>query len=176
MSIAETLSSSNSPLRKRIVWAALKEIEFRLAVREDAPALARLFEQFFGEAGYKDRGVRYSRLKAAEWLDSVISRGRVPHLVAEKAKRLVGVASYDLDGTFCVEPVAVLHAIYVIPEERMSAIGRVLVALACDLAKQDGACAFHAPLASGMAEQRSLANLFRHEGFEEIGVTMGRRL
>jgi hypothetical protein len=44
------------------------------------------------------------------------------------------------------------------------------------MAKNDGAVAFHAPLASGMVESVTLANLFVHAGFDEIGKIMGRRL
>jgi hypothetical protein len=93
-----------------------------------------------------------------------------------KGAKLVGSISYSLDETFCVEPVAVLNTVYVVPEERRSALGRVLVALVSNLARQDGACAFHAILASGMIEQKTLANLFAREGFDDIGVVMGKRL
>ena len=174
MSISETFSSP--PLRKRLVWSALAEIDFRLAVQEDAHAIALLFEQFFNEAGYKDRGIVYSVPKSEAWLENVIARGVVPHLVAIKHRKIIGAISYSLDDTFCVEPVAVLNMAYVVPEERKSAIGRVLVALVSDLARLDGACAFHAPLASGMAEQKTLINLFKHEGFDEIGAILGKRL
>jgi L-amino acid N-acyltransferase YncA len=174
MSISETFSSP--PLRKRLVRSALAEIDFRLAVQEDAPALALLMEQFFNEAGYKDRGIVYSVERAEAWLAGVITRGAVPHIIAIKHRKIVGAISYSLDDTFCAEPVAILNTIYVVPGERRSALGRLLVTLASDLAKQDGACAFHAILASGMIEQKTLTNLFAREDFDRIGVVMGRRL
>ena len=69
-----------------------------------------------------------------------------------------------------------MHMIYVLKAHRRSAVGRTLVALATDMAKNDNACAFHAPLASEMDEQRSLINLFGHGGFTPIGVILGRSL
>jgi L-amino acid N-acyltransferase YncA len=167
-----------SPLRKRIVMDTLAGVDIRLAKPDDAPELALLFQKFFAEAGYKDRGIEYSLEASERWLHSVISRGVCPHLVAigVEDKAIVGVVSYDLDSTFCVRPVAVMHTIYVVPEWRLSAIGHVLVALVVDMAAKDGACAFHAPIASGMRAAQSLVNLFKHEGFDPVGVIMGRRL
>lgn len=167
-----------SPLRRRIVLETLAGVDFRLAAADDAPELALLFQRFFAEAGYKDRGIEYSLEASQRWLTSVISRGVCPHLVAVAVndKKIVGVVSYDLDKTFCVQPVAVMHTIYVTPEWRMSAVGRVLASLIVDMAAKDGACAFHAPIASGMRAAQSLVNLFKHDGFETVGVIMARRL
>jgi hypothetical protein len=39
-----------------------------------------------------------------------------------------------------------------------------------------GAGAFHAPVASGMAEARSLANMFDKAGFTQFGYMMRRGL
>jgi L-amino acid N-acyltransferase YncA len=162
--------------RERLIKAALDGFDFRLATPEDVPELGALFEVFFEEAGYKDRGIVYSRPRSETWLEHVISLGRVPHIVALQDGKIVGVCSYDLDGTFCVEPVAVMHTIFVVKEHRHSALGRVLIGLATDMAKGDGACAFHAPIASGMVEQASLVNLFAKGGFGPIGVILGRSL
>ncbi len=162
--------------RERLVQGALRDIDFRLATIEDAPELAELFEVFFGEAGYKNRGVVYSRSKSRTWLRRVIETGAHPHLVAVLDGKIIGVAAYGLDETFCEDPVAVMDTVYVLPAHRRSAIGRVLVALITDLAKNDGAVAFHAPIMSGMREQASLINLFRRGGFEPAGVLMARSL
>jgi L-amino acid N-acyltransferase YncA len=162
--------------RKRSITEILEAIEFKVASIDDAPELARLFETFFEEAHYRDRGIVYSREKSEAWLANVIGRGAVPHLVAVCDGRIVGVCAYELDGTFCLTPVAVMHTIYVVEAHRRSAIGRVLITLVTDLAKNDGACAFHAPIASGMDEQKSLINMFAKSGFEPIGVILGRKL
>ena len=63
-----------------------------------------------------------------------------------------------------------------VPKEVVYAIAMVLVALVVDMAAKDGACAFHAPIASEMRAAQSLVNLFKHEGFAPVGCIMGRRL
>lgn len=169
-------SSPSLSLRKRLFKQALDRLDYRVAVRDDAPALARLFKIFFDEAHYQDRGIVYDLDRATAWIAGVVQQGSCPHLVAVHAGAIVGAISYSLDDTFCVEPVAVLHMLYVLKAQRKSAIGRVLLALAAELAKGDGACAFHAPIASEMDEQQSLINLFGRGGFKPIGVILGRRL
>src|SRR5580765_6092038 len=168
-------SPSLSP-RKRLFKQALDRLDYRVAVGDDAPEIARLFKTFFDEAHYQDRGIVYDLDRATAWIADVVRRGSCPHLVAVYAGRIVGAISYSLDDTFCVEPVAVLHMLYVLKDHRKSAIGRVLLALATELAKGDGACAFHAPIASEMDEQPSLVNLFGRGGFKPIGLILGRRL
>ena len=172
------LSESNlflSP-RERLFKQALDDFDYRVAIADDAADIARLFETFFDEAHYQDRGIAYDRGKAAAWIEEAIYRGTVPHIVASRGNEIIGAVSYSLDGTFCVEPVAVLHMIYVLKAHRRSAVGRTLVMFAVDMAKGDGACAFHAPLASEMEEQRSLINLFGRGGSKPIGVIVGRSL
>ena len=161
--------------RSRLFQQALDQVGYRLAESQDAAEIARLFQTFFDEAHYQDRGIVYDLDRATAWIEGVVQLGSCPHLVAVRNGAIIGAVSYSLDGTFCLAPVAVMHMIYVLKEHRRSAIGRVLVALATDLAKGDGACAFHAPIASEMSEQQSLVNLFGHGGFEPIGVIMGRR-
>jgi L-amino acid N-acyltransferase YncA len=165
-----------TPARAALVMAVLDRTDFRVATKDDASELAALFAVFFEEARYRDRGIVYSRERALRWLEGVLANGKCPHVVATVDNKIVGACSYSFDDTFCVEPVAVLHTVYVLREHRRSVIGRMLVVLACDMAKNDGAVAFHAPLASGMVESVTLANLFVHAGFDEIGKIMGRRL
>jgi len=167
-----------SRLRHNLIEDTLGTVEFSLAAVADATPLAGLFAVFFDEAGYKDRAIVFSRDKAEAWLQRVIVNASCPHIIARDRETgmLVGVTSYSLDDSFCVDPVAVLHTLYVVPGHRRSAIGRVLVGLATEMAKGDGAVAFHAPLASGMGEMKTLVNLFRRAGFDEIGTIMGRKL
>ena len=122
---------------------------------DEANEIALLFERFFAESGYPSRGIKYSVGKAEAWLERVqITQGSCPHLVAIRDDRIVGVISYSLDETFCIDPVAVLHMFYVAPEHRRSAVSMVLVALCVDAARNDGAVAFHAPLASEVRRAR----------------------
>jgi len=164
-------------IRHKALEKTLLDVVIEPALMSDVDELNTLFETFFNEAGYHRRGIVYSRRHAGEWLARVIEFGITPHLVARLHGKIIGAISYDLDNTFCEKPVAVLHIVYVLPEHRRGAIGRMLVGLACETAKhEDGACAFHAPIASGMEEVVSLQNLFTKAGFEPIGFIMGRGL
>ena len=171
-------SAKREAFTARIVRNVFADFTFRAATPDDAAELADLFETFFSEARYRDRGIVYSHERALAWLKGVIASGACPHVVAARldTHEIVGATSFTMDSTFCVDPVAVLHTIYVLKAYRRTAIGRVLAALMVDLALAEGAVAFHAPLASGMGESGSLQNLFQHAGFEQIGVIMGRRL
>lgn len=174
MTLSES-SLSPSP-RKRLFQQALDRLDYRVAVRDDAPEIARLFKTFFDEAHYQDRGIVYDLDRATAWIAGVTHSGACPHIVALCDDAIVGAVSYSLDDTFCAEPVAVMHMLYALKAHRRSAIGRVLIALATEMAKGDGACAFHAPIASEMDEQQSLINLFGRGGFKPIGLILGRRL
>ncbi len=170
-----TLQESNRSLRERLVLEAVESFVYRFATRDEAHDLALLFEDAFIDSGFLSRGIRYSVSKAEAWLRRVIMQGSCPHLVALKDDEIVGAISYALDETFCIDPVAVMHMLYIKPPYRKSALGRVLVGLCVDAAKADGAAAFHAPIAAEVRE-RSLVNLFAHGGFEPIGAIMGRAL
>ena len=113
--------------------------------------------------------------KAGDWLARAIANHSCPHLVAVQDGEIIGAISYAMDETFCVEPVAVMHMLYIKAPHRRTAVGKLLVAMCVDAAKADGACAFHAPIAAEVRE-KSLVNLFTHEGFEPIGTIMGRTL
>jgi GNAT superfamily N-acetyltransferase len=165
---------SKSP-RERLALDAIDNYVYRFASRDEANELALLFEKAFIDSGFGSRGIRYSAAKAEAWLRDAIMRGSCPHLVALKDDAIVGAISYALDETFCEKPVAVMHMLYVEPAHRRTAVGKVLVALCADAARNDGAVAFHAPIAAQVREQ-SLVNLFGHAGFEPIGTIVGRSL
>jgi GNAT superfamily N-acetyltransferase len=166
------------PPQRRLVQRTLDDVDFGLAGKSDVDELVALFDDFFEEADYKSRGIVYAPSKAKAWLDRVIAYGACPHIIARSRddNTIIGVTSYSLDDSFCFAPVAVLGTLYVVPGHRRSAVGRVLVAVATEMAEGDGACAFHAPLASGMEEMKSLINLFAKAGFVPIGTILGRSL
>jgi ribosomal protein S18 acetylase RimI-like enzyme len=70
----------------------------------------------------------------------------------------------------------VLFELYVAPEHRRSAIGRSLVGIAVLEGETHGCGAFHAPVASGMSEAKSLFNLLGKAGFKQFGFMMRRKL
>ena len=146
--------------------------EFNLATEKDVVELTYLFKEFFGESDYANKGITYSPTNAAIWLRRVITSGSFPHIVARRDNKIIGVISWSMDNSFCEEPIAVLHTVFVKKEFRRSIIGRTLFGLALDIAEDEGACAFSAPISSGMKEQMSLINLLRRVGFQFSGVIM----
>ncbi len=150
--------------------------DFGLATVSDAFELCCLFEEFFEQSDYGKKGIAYSRQNALGWLTRVIGNGSFPHVVARVDGKIVGVISWSMDTSFCADPIAILHTIYVTKAHRRSIMGRMLVALAMDIAKSEGATSFSAPLASGMKEMKSLMNLFNKAGFESSGVIMTRAI
>ena len=61
-------ASPSLSLRERLFNAALTDVDYRLATRDDAHELALLFEMAFNESGFPSRGIRYSVPKAEAWL------------------------------------------------------------------------------------------------------------
>jgi hypothetical protein len=146
--------------------------DFTLAKVTDAFELSALFGEFFAESDYSKNNIRYSQQNAMAWLLKVLGNGSFPHIIARVDNKIVGVISWSMDQSFCEEPVAVLHTIYVKKPYRKSIMGRMLVSLALDLAQYEGACSFSAPIASGMKEMKSLANMFTKAGFKQSGVIL----
>ena len=153
----------------------LNSCSFRYGASEDVTELLALYERFFSEAAYKDFIV-FDPDRARRTIDGGILTQCRPHLVALIEGRIVGFIAWQLDHTFSVKPVQVLFEAYVEPEHRISAIGRYLVQLAIKEGKYKGACAVHAPVASGMPAARSLKNCLTKCGFEELGYIMRKGL
>ena len=115
-------------------------------------------------------------MRARETILNGITYDVRPHILATIDDTIVGFIASVIDHSFSVKPCAVLMELYVVPEFRRSAIGRGLVGLVVLEAKRKGAGAFHAPVASGMTEARSLFNLFDKAGFSQFGYMMRRGL
>lgn len=154
----------------------IEGVTFRMANVGDVPALVKLYTDFFDEAVYKDY-VTFDPVRVYKHLNVMIEHGLKPHILAfNRDAELIGFISYTLDDYFSVAPVAVMGEFYVIPRRRHSALGRALLMMVVDLAKGDGACAFHVPVASGIKHSRSLCNLLAKGGFDHIGYIMRRGL
>lgn len=161
----------------KLRWRVLPEnTQFDLASEKDVVELTYLFKEFFGESDYADKGISYSPTNAAIWLRKVIVSGAFPHIVARRDGKIIGVLSWSMDSSFCEEPIAVLHTIFVKKEFRRSIIGRLMFGLAIDIAQDEGACAFTAPISSGMKEMGSLMNMLRRAGFQASGAIMTKGL
>lgn len=148
---------------------------FRFADIDDVPELLKIYQRFYEEASYKD----YLDLDLNRVRDTIsfgIGADVRPHILVFVGDKLVGFISWVLDHTFSVQPCQVLQELYVLPGYRRSALGRGLVGLAILEGKHAGAGAFHAPVASGMVEQKTLFNLFSKAGFEQCGFMLRRKL
>lgn len=155
---------------QRITAKNLDKASFRYASPDDLDRLVPVYERFYEEAIYKDY-IDWDRERATQTIDHGIRNHVRPHILAVVDGEIVGFICWQLDHSFSVKPVAVMFEFYVVPEHRRSAIGKFLLRLMCWVVKDDGACAVHAPVASGMDATRSLFNMFVKEGFEGMGVS-----
>jgi L-amino acid N-acyltransferase YncA len=149
----------------------VKTTTFTLATEDDVAELAAVVQRFYEESAYKTYA-EFDLTKAEDYGYAMIERGIVPHIIARIDNQIVGFISYSLDQSGWVKPIAILEMFYVVPERRKTALGRVLLMLAMDMATGDGACAFHAPVASGTDNVETLKNLFSKHGFETCGYMM----
>ena len=152
-------------------------VEFRPGTVDDVEGLVGLYEEFFHFSDLPNLGITFSRQNASEWARRVISTGVCPHIVAidkTPPRSLVGSIGYMIDYS-ATEPFASMDKFYVRVGWRLSAIGRVLLELATDAARADGAIAFRAGLSAGAPFSK---NLFLKLGFAETpgSVLMARRL
>jgi GNAT superfamily N-acetyltransferase len=152
-----------------------RRVTFRFADVNDVPDLMRLYERFYAEAVYKDF-LEWDCERARNTILTGILADTRPHIIAIVDDEIVGFLAFILDHTFSVKPCQVLMEFYVAPECRRSAIGRALLAMAVQEGKRAGAGAFHAPVASGMKEARSLFNMFDKAGFKQFGFMCRRGL
>lgn len=162
--------------RKRDPRIVPPGLEVRLAKKEDIPALVAFGRAFFAESQYGLFGVEFSERVAEAYLTEAVSETFVPHLVATIDGLPVGGVSFSYDNSFSERPIAVLQNIYVEKKFRRSAIGRILIMMAADLAKSEGACAFFAPVNSGTGNTHSLGNMLLKGGFDMTGYITTRRL
>jgi L-amino acid N-acyltransferase YncA len=152
-----------------------QRVTFRFADVNDVPDVVRLYERFYEEAVYKDF-LEWDYARARETILRGIVTDTRPHIIAIVDDEIVGFLAYILDHTFSVKPCQVLMEFYVAPAFRRGAIGRALLAMAVHEGKRAGAGAFHAPVASGMREARSLFNMFDKAGFKQFGFMCRRGL
>jgi L-amino acid N-acyltransferase YncA len=150
-------------------------VTFKFADASDVPELMALYERFYAEAVYKDF-LEWDAPRARETILGGIVADTRPHIIAIVDDEIVGFLAYIFDHTFSVKPCQVLMEFYVTPEHRRSAIGRALLAMAIQEGQRADAGAFHAPVASGMSEARSLFNLFDKAGFKQFGFMTRRGL
>ena len=159
----------NIAVRSRVIDSST--ITPRMATVDDIPQLLEVIAQFFAASRWSecltldDRGAR-------QYLRRAIETGYSPYVLALDGDRIVGFISYHAEKGVYTDPLAVLDEVFVLPSYRNSDIGRRLVWVAMGLARDSGAKVFHFPVASGMGVQRSLINMLKKFGAEEIGVIL----
>ena len=149
----------------------MENYDYRFAARDEAKSLRFCSSSFFEKPASRPEGLairsgrpkpgfaRHYGARAPIWWRSRTRDHRRD--------------SFAMDETFCVEPVAVMHMLYVKPAHRRTAVGRVLVGLADARERRRGR--FSRADRRGVTSA-SLVNLFANAGFDPIGAIMGRRL
>jgi L-amino acid N-acyltransferase YncA len=168
--------TTEKPIQERLFAHTLDTVAFGLATPDDVEPLVALHAAFFAESKGPELGVIFSAEKTRTWLKAIVASGYCPHIVARAAGRPVGFISFTLEDTYTETVTAFLNTIFVEREHRYSAIPRVLVALAVDMARAENATAFVATASSGMPEIASLKNLFLKAGFAPAGFAVMRGL
>jgi len=172
------MNISQSTRYHRIFAHTLARYDFDVATLDDVDGIVALWPEHWEEAHYKDRGIVPDEQRYRRWMTACVENGFGVWIaaVAREDHRIVGYINYELDHNFSVEPVAVMGNFFVARAHRRTAVPAILFDLCLDLAKGDGACAFHAPIASETISSRSLENSFVKYGFQSIGTMLGRQL
>ena len=144
-------------------------------VTDVRPLLDKYGSHYFHEAGF-DKFSPFDIERAAREMTKQIRLGDTPFILAELDGEIVGMVSWTVSHVFTAKPIALLWMIYVMPPHRKSAIGRLLVAFATDIAKQEGACAFFVTVPPTSPAAKTLCNLFRRCGFEPMGGAFTKAL
>ena len=169
-----------NPRHKPLFEAALDRYTFRIAAPGDEDGIVDLWPEHWTEAHYPDRGIEPDEHRYYDWVKRTLENGSHPRILAIDGNSLgaevVGFFAYSLDRNFSVRPVAVMGTFFVRKAHRRSAVPAILLELGIDTARNDGACAFHAPITSETMSSRALENSFKRLGFAVIGTMMGRAL
>jgi GNAT superfamily N-acetyltransferase len=160
----------------RIYRRTLDRYDFRAATPDDVDGMVALWPEHWEEAHYKDRGIEPDEQRYRAWMTRMLEYGLGVWIVALHDDTIVGFFAYTLDHNFSTQPVAVMGTFFVAKAHRRTAVPAILFELGIAEAAADGACAFHAPIASETLSSRALENSFKKAGFNVIGCMMGRSL
>lgn len=143
---------------------------FRGATPDDIDEIVGAGERFFAESEFKDFS-EYSpenfRRTLGDMLNSEASRIFV---FLPDGRHIEGFVAFQFSFAYTREPIALLFLLYVAPEFRRSPAGRLLMQLAMADAKAQGAVAFYAGAMARMGpSDKTLANMYRKLGFEDLG-------
>jgi len=151
-------------------------LNFRLGTVEDVPALVALGREFFAISQMAKFGAEFSEAATEKYLTAAIENGFMHHLLATIDGEVVGGLSFYYDSSFFKKPLAILNHFFLTKRYRKSVIGRMLVMMAADIARDEQACAFIMPVNSGSKHIHSLGNLLSRSGFVMSGYIMSKEL
>ena len=147
-----------------------------MAEVSDIPQIIPLTHEFDEISQFKDFGVELSENNSEKYLTLVLENNFTPLLLALIDDKVVGWLMFSYDMSFFKRPIAVLNTIFVTKKYRRTVIGRMLLTTAMEIAKDEQACAFYAPVNSGSDHILSLGNMFAKAGFKMSGYIMSRSL
>lgn len=151
-------------------------LEFRMGNVTDIPAILELQKEFFALTQFDKFGIEVSDWNSEKYLTMLFEHNFAPHIFAFVDGRMVGWLTYSYDISYFRHPIAVLNTIFVTKKYRRTAVARLLLDAAMNMAKEDMATAFFAPVNSGSPHIQSLGNMLSKAGFEPSGYIMSRRL
>ena len=151
-------------------------LSFRMAEVSDIPQLLPLSKEFFEFSSFSKLGIEYSEANVEKYLTLLLENMYAPSLLALVADDVVGWCQFQYDLSAFKRPVAVLNQLFVTKKYRRSVVGRTLLTTAMEIAKDEQACAFIAPVNSGSESVHSLGNLLAKAGFQMTGYIMSRSL
>lgn len=167
----------SAEIRERVSPRAVPEgLEFRLGTVGDVPALVELGKEFFELSQMSQLGAEFSEKQTETYLTAALENGFMHHLLATVDGEVIGGISFYYDASFFKKPLAILNHFFLTKRYRKTAIGRMLVMMAADIAKDEQACAFIMPVNSGSSHIHSLGNLLARSGFKMSGYIMSRSL
>lgn len=147
-----------------------------MAEVDDVAALVELGREQYETSRYADLGIEFSANQTEKFLTLALENMFFPHLVATVDGKVVGGISFCYDHSFSKKPIAVLQNIFVTKKYRRTLVGRMLMMMAANIAKDEQACAFFAPVNNGGDHINSLGNLLSKADFKMTGYIMSKEL
>ena len=171
------ISAENIDTKKTVSPRSRPEgLTFRMIEPSDIPKILKLGREFFDLSLFKHFGAEYSEANLERFLKLLESDSFCPHVIALVKDEVVGWCQFQYDISVFKRPVAVLNTLFVTKKYRRSIVGRMLLATAMEIAKDEQACAFVAPVNSGSEHIGSLSNMLVKGGFKTTGYIMMREL
>jgi GNAT superfamily N-acetyltransferase len=147
----------------------------RPAVPDDAPALLRMGEAFFREAGYAEQ-FQFDPSSFGAALDALANAGLL--LVAEKEGAVIGMAAADVAPAFWNRSVQMgREAFWFVEPAHRKGVGKNLLNQLELAAKEYGATVFDVVAEDGEGKRGpALARLYRAAGFSPAETVFRKRL